>query len=366
MAESLTHDSRPASFDLEAEPQPSAVSGWRDRLSRATTGLSPTPDLSVGRAFLLTAVVTGLVAAVATAIINSSLPGFRDTDDATRLEMVRELLAGRGLAATSYSPASIRRTACGCTGRGAAGWRHRVDDGSGLPAVHAGGRRRVLDALSLAAAVDPSRRRRRPRHRPQPRRPLGGGHRRRAAGGRFPALPAVLSRPHRSPRRTDRDDRHRHGLRHGAHRSRPLGGGRGSSGRVRPGGGARGAAHAGPGGRQFRSRPGPRPRRGARGSKLWPGARARQPGLLPDPDPAHALVAVVLRRPGAELDRGPGHGRPRPGVDGAGDVPRARVAAPGAPRRRRRRVGRRLSGARPQLPAWPVCRRRSWRSSASG
>ncbi|MGA2952950.1 MAG: hypothetical protein ABSD80_12030 [Caulobacteraceae bacterium] len=45
---------------------------------------------------MLTALVTGLVAAVATAAINNSLPGFRDTDDATRLEMVRELLAGRG------------------------------------------------------------------------------------------------------------------------------------------------------------------------------------------------------------------------------------------------------------------------------
>jgi hypothetical protein len=40
--------------------------------------------------------VTGLAAAVATAMVNNSLPGFRDTDDATRLEMVRELLGGRG------------------------------------------------------------------------------------------------------------------------------------------------------------------------------------------------------------------------------------------------------------------------------
>jgi len=75
---------------------PPVANPWRDRLKSAIAGLSPTPDLSSGRAFVLAALVTGLVAAVATAIINTSLPGFRDTDDATRLEMVRELLAGRG------------------------------------------------------------------------------------------------------------------------------------------------------------------------------------------------------------------------------------------------------------------------------
>jgi hypothetical protein len=58
--------------------------------------LSPLPDWSSTRALLTVAVVVWLIVCVVMVFTNNALPGFRDTDDATRLIMVRQLLAGQG------------------------------------------------------------------------------------------------------------------------------------------------------------------------------------------------------------------------------------------------------------------------------
>jgi len=58
--------------------------------------LGPTPDWTGKRALILLTLVVGGLACVIEIFTNSALPGFRDTDDAMRLEMVRELLAGHG------------------------------------------------------------------------------------------------------------------------------------------------------------------------------------------------------------------------------------------------------------------------------
>jgi len=58
--------------------------------------LSPSPDWSGTRALTLAAIVVALVSAVVMSMNHNAMPGFRDTDDAMRLVMVRDLLAGRG------------------------------------------------------------------------------------------------------------------------------------------------------------------------------------------------------------------------------------------------------------------------------
>ena len=71
-------------------------SSARARLIAILSGRSPMPDWSGKWALLLLTLVVGLAVGVIMAFTNNALPGFRDTDDAMRLEMVRELLAGRG------------------------------------------------------------------------------------------------------------------------------------------------------------------------------------------------------------------------------------------------------------------------------
>ncbi|HEY7851497.1 MAG TPA: hypothetical protein VIB82_00880, partial [Caulobacteraceae bacterium] len=65
-------------------------------IARLAAGLSPSPDLRGGRAMVWLAVaVTTLVCALL-ALWTGALHGYGDTDDATRLVIVRDLVAGRG------------------------------------------------------------------------------------------------------------------------------------------------------------------------------------------------------------------------------------------------------------------------------
>src|SRR5579862_9104920 len=77
------------------EPAPKAAPP-RSRLAAIAQDLSPIPDWSSTRALIFVAVVVWLIVCVVMTLTNNALPGFRDTDDATRLIMVRQLLAGQG------------------------------------------------------------------------------------------------------------------------------------------------------------------------------------------------------------------------------------------------------------------------------
>jgi hypothetical protein len=66
------------------------------RVRAILSNLGPTPDWTGKRALILLTLAVGGLACVIEASTNSGLPGFRDTDDAMRLEMVRGLLGGRG------------------------------------------------------------------------------------------------------------------------------------------------------------------------------------------------------------------------------------------------------------------------------
>jgi hypothetical protein len=70
----------------------SRAASLRGRLFR----LSVAPDWSSNRAMLWTALAAGLIVCLAMAFNRSTLPGFRDTDDAMRLVMARGLVDGRG------------------------------------------------------------------------------------------------------------------------------------------------------------------------------------------------------------------------------------------------------------------------------
>lgn len=78
-----------------ADPTPK-TRAWRDRAAAIAAELSPLPDWSSTRSLLIVALVVWLIVAVVMIFTNNALPGFRDTDDATRLVMVRQLLAGQG------------------------------------------------------------------------------------------------------------------------------------------------------------------------------------------------------------------------------------------------------------------------------
>jgi hypothetical protein len=54
------------------------------------------PDLSSTQVLLIVGAIVWLIVCVVMTFTNNALPGFRDTDDATRLIMVRQLLAGQG------------------------------------------------------------------------------------------------------------------------------------------------------------------------------------------------------------------------------------------------------------------------------
>ncbi|HEY1561982.1 MAG TPA: hypothetical protein VGF71_14020 [Caulobacteraceae bacterium] len=77
------------------DPAPKAASP-RGRLAAIAQDLSPIPDWSSTRALIFVAVVVWLIVSAVMIFTNNALPGFRDTDDATRLIMVRQLLAGQG------------------------------------------------------------------------------------------------------------------------------------------------------------------------------------------------------------------------------------------------------------------------------
>jgi hypothetical protein len=66
------------------------------RVSRLGLELSPSPDWSANRALVLTTLALGALVGVGLAVTDNSLPGIRDTDDAMRLVMVRDLAAGQG------------------------------------------------------------------------------------------------------------------------------------------------------------------------------------------------------------------------------------------------------------------------------
>src|SRR5258708_7559266 len=61
-----------------------------------SAGLSTSPDWSSARALTFASLGVAALACVILCVNPSVLPGFRDTDDATRLELVRELIGGRG------------------------------------------------------------------------------------------------------------------------------------------------------------------------------------------------------------------------------------------------------------------------------
>ncbi|MGH7023730.1 MAG: hypothetical protein ACREEB_09080 [Caulobacteraceae bacterium] len=66
------------------------------RLRPPFTWFPRSPDLSGAKALLVTTLVVGVAVCVVMALSRSVMPGFRDTDDATRLIMVRALADGRG------------------------------------------------------------------------------------------------------------------------------------------------------------------------------------------------------------------------------------------------------------------------------
>jgi hypothetical protein len=78
-----------------ASPRPGRSISPQSSASGGARGLSPSPDWSGRRALTFASLGVATLVCVILCSTPTILPGFRDTDDATRLELVRELIGGR-------------------------------------------------------------------------------------------------------------------------------------------------------------------------------------------------------------------------------------------------------------------------------
>jgi hypothetical protein len=79
-----------------ASPGPGQSISPQSSASGGARGLSASPDWSSARALTFASLGVAALVCVILCSTPTILPGFRDTDDATRLELVRELIGGRG------------------------------------------------------------------------------------------------------------------------------------------------------------------------------------------------------------------------------------------------------------------------------